>query len=377
MLLTTSALIAATLLTGIVISTWQAIRANRSEAAAEQAEAVAKQQRDAALVAEIEALHDRDRARDAEQRASDEKQNAEASLQFLLADVLEQASPFSEPNRELTGPALMLDQAANRLEEHKSMPPLVKASILQTMGSIYIGLGELDEAERHLTEAYALQREHADEYDPATLTTAYNLAELYWFQSDYSRAEPLYERVIEGRMRLFGEDGRETLLATNAFAHLYSFRDEPERAVPLLTKALQTSRRLYGPYDLTTLTLSRSLGNAYLNGGHYAEAEGLLVPTLKDCQCNWASVMRPRLLSSRSWPRFTTRWAALTIRNSTPLTFTSSAPRYSESRNAHTLFSEALLAMLHLARGRIDEARPLYRDFLDKCMLNKNVCRRL
>jgi serine/threonine protein kinase len=267
--LTTAALVAAALLVGIVISTWQAIRANRSEALAARAEAVAKQQRDAARAAEAEALRERDRARGAEQRASIEQQNAEAALEFLLADVLDRASPFSEPNRDLTVRAL-LDQAANRLEENKTMPPLVKATILQTIGAVYLGLGEYKEAERHLIEAYALQQKHSDQSDADTLTTAFNLAELYWFRSDYAQAEPLYEQVIAGRTRLFGEEGRDTLLATNGLGHLYAFRDEPERAVPLLRKALETSRRLYGRHDLATLTLSRSLANAYLIDGQYA-----------------------------------------------------------------------------------------------------------
>src|SRR5262249_27303559 len=158
---------------------------------------------------------------------------------------------------------------------NKTMPPLVKASILQTTGSVYLGLGEFEKAERRLTEAYALQREHGDEVAPNTLTTAYHLAQLYWFQSDYSRAEPLYERVIAGHTRLFGEESRETLLAVIDLAHLYSFRDEPEQAVPLLTSARETSRRLYGSHDPVALASSRSLGNAYLIGGQYAEAEQL------------------------------------------------------------------------------------------------------
>jgi serine/threonine protein kinase len=362
--LTTAALVAAALVIGSVVSAWLAVRATK-------AEALAQQHCDDACAAEAKALNDRDRALDAEQRASSEKQNAEAALRFLLADVLEQANPFSEPNRELTVRTL-LDQAADRLEGNKVMPPLVKASIQQTMGSVYTGLGEYEKAEPQLTAAYSLQREHAGVDDANTLTTAYDLAQLYWFQSDYARAEPLFERVIEGRTRLFGEERRETLLATNDLAHLYSFRDEPERAVPLLTSALETSRRLYGRHDLATLTLSRTLGNAYLNGGQFAKAEQLLVPTLKECQSqlgarNAATLVVESMLATLYYEMGRLDEAERQAADTYQLRQTV----LGES-NPHTQFSEGLLALLHIARGQIAEAQPLYRDILDKARVQQN-----
>jgi serine/threonine protein kinase len=363
--LTTAALVVAALVTGSVVSTWLAVRAHRAEIVALKAQAESQEHCDAACAAEEKALAERDKARDAEQRAGAEKRNAEAALQFLLADVLEQADPYHEPNRELTVRTL-LDRAAQRLEEHQEMPPLVKASIGQTIGSVYLGLGEMPEAERQLTAAYALEQKHAGEDDRETLQTAFDLAQLYWFQSDYVRAEPLYQRVVDGRSRLLGEDDRETLLAINSLAHLYSFRDETERALPLLTKALQSSRRLYGDRDAATLLLSRTLGNAYLNGGEYDQAERILVPTLKECQSQWGE-----------------RNAATLVVESMVATLYYEMGRFDEAEpyatntyqlrqsvlgelNVHTLFSEALMALVHLAQGRITEAQPLYRDFLEK-----------
>jgi tetratricopeptide (TPR) repeat protein len=363
--LTTAALVVAALVIGSVVSTWLAVRAHRAEITALTAQAEAQQHCDAACAAEAHALEERDRALDAERRAGAEKRNAEAALQFLLADVLEQADPYHEPDRELTVRTL-LDRAAKRLEEHKEMPPLVKASIGQTIGGVYLGLGEMGQAERQLTAAYALEREYSGEDDRDTLQTAFSLAQLYWFQSDYDRAEPLYQRVVEGSRRLLGEDDRETLLATNGLAHLYSFRDETERALPLLTEALRSSRRLYGDRDAVTLLVRRTLGNAYLNGGQCAQAEQILVPTLKDCQSQWGE-----------------RNAATLVVESMVATLYYEMGRFDEAEsyatntyqlrqavlgglNTHTLYSQALMALLDLAGGRIDDARPLYRDFLEK-----------
>src|SRR6516165_9245638 len=81
--LTTAALVAAALLLGTVASTWQAVRATRAEADARAAEDKATKERD---------------------RADAEKASAQATLRFLLADVLEQADPSRQGgvNRNLT-----------------------------------------------------------------------------------------------------------------------------------------------------------------------------------------------------------------------------------------------------------------------------------
>src|SRR5262249_37292148 len=61
---------------------------------------------------------ERDRALAAEQQAVAEKANAQASLRFLLNDVLEQADPRREPDRDLKVRTL-LDRAASRLDANK------------------------------------------------------------------------------------------------------------------------------------------------------------------------------------------------------------------------------------------------------------------
>jgi serine/threonine protein kinase/tetratricopeptide (TPR) repeat protein len=363
--LTTAALVAASLLIGFVLSTWLAIRARAAEAVAQKSEAVAQQHCDAACAAEADALIERDRARDAERRAGEEMQNTEAALHFLLADVLEQADPYHEPNRELTV-RTMLDRAARRLEENKDMPAVVRASIQQTIGGVYLGLGEMQEAERQLTEAYALQREHSGEDHRDTLATAFGLAQLYWFQSDYARAEPLYRRVVEGRTRLLGEDDRETLLATNSLAHLYSFRDETERALPLLTKALEASRRLYGEHDPVTLLVSRTLGNAWLNRGQYAEAEQILVPTLSEYQSQLGERNAATLVVESNLATLYHEMGRLEDAERHAARTYQLRQAVLGEFNTHTLLSEALLALLQLARGRLADAQPLYRDFREK-----------
>jgi len=64
------------------------------------------------------------RALAAEAQAQVEKANAKAALHFIQDDVLSQASPGYQPDRELTVRAL-LDRVAGRLDQANGRPPLV------------------------------------------------------------------------------------------------------------------------------------------------------------------------------------------------------------------------------------------------------------
>ncbi|HXY36481.1 MAG TPA: serine/threonine-protein kinase [Planctomycetaceae bacterium] len=185
------------LVAGIVVSTGEAVRATRAE--------------NRARIAEEAATTERDRALDAEQKAVAEKANAQGALHFLINDILGQADPLREPNRDLKV-ATLLDRAASRLEREATMPASVEATIRMTIGRIYRELGELEKAGPQLAHAYSLQRQHAGEDDPDTLEAAYELALLHWSKSEFAEGEALLIAVLEGRRRLYGDSHKETLL---------------------------------------------------------------------------------------------------------------------------------------------------------------------
>src|SRR5262249_28412033 len=150
----TAALVAVALLLGTMASTWQAVRATRAEADARAAEDKATKERD---------------------RADAEKASAQATLRFLLADVLEHAGPFREANRNLTVRDL-LNKVTDSLGKNADLPPLTEAAIRQTAGRIYWSLGEYKRAESLLDRSYELQRQHAGEDAHDTLDAAFYLA---------------------------------------------------------------------------------------------------------------------------------------------------------------------------------------------------------
>jgi eukaryotic-like serine/threonine-protein kinase len=338
--LTTAALVAAALVLGTAVSLWQAVRASA----------------------------ERDRALAAEQQADAEKASAQATLRFLLADVLEHAGPNREPDRNLTVRAL-LDKTTDRLGGNTELPPLTEAAIRQTVGRIYESLGEYKKAELLLARAYELQRQHAGEDAPDTLDAALYLARLYRSQSDFSKAEPLFLRVLEGRRRLSGDDHRETLRAVFALAMTYFFRDELDRAEPLFVQALEAGLRAHGDRDPDTLRLMFGLGANYYTLERYDKAEPLLVRALKG-QRAVRGDKHPETLATRAV------LAAVYLQmNRLPEAEREAQQTYLDQlevwgkTNPITLTSQGLLARVYLAQGRRGDADPLLRGLREQAPL--------
>jgi tetratricopeptide (TPR) repeat protein len=322
--LAAAAVFAALLLAGVVASTWQAVRATRAELATRA---------------------ERDRALAAEKQADAEKASAQATLRFLLADVLEYAGPEREANRDLTVRAL-LDKATDRLGENTELPLLTEAAIRHSVGRIYYSLGEFKKSEPQLTRAYELQRRHAGDNAPDTLDAAFHLALLYRTQNDFLKAEPLFLRALEGKRRLYGDDHRDTLEAVDGLAYFYNSRGESDRAERLYVPALEAGLRAHGDRDPVTLRLMFNLGTVYSTMGHLDRAEPLMVRALKGQQAVLKD-KHPAFLSGR------TRLANVLLRsNRLPEAEREARESFEERRVVHgemhplTLTSQALLVSL-------------------------------
>jgi serine/threonine protein kinase/tetratricopeptide (TPR) repeat protein len=348
--LTTAALVAATLLLGTVVSAWQAVRATRAQTAAR--------------AAEDEATKERDRALDAEKLANEEKTNAQATLQFLLSDVLEQANPLTdEPILDLKV-GTMLDSATRRLEQVKGLTPSVEAAIRKTMGKIYRGLCEFEKAERQLRQAYALYKQRdLNEDHPDTQDAMRQLAGLYALQGDIAKAEPMFFRNLEVARQRLGNDHPNTLLAINRLAMLYEWSDQPDRGEPLLVEALQISRRLYRDQDPQVLLPLARLAATYVAQGRYTEAERLFNEYLKS-----AADPAGDQSFARQGARLNLAYVYLkTGHLDEAEKLVSDVYRYRlgvlGALHFGTLYSRGILAQIHLAKGMPVETDPYLQGY--------------
>jgi non-specific serine/threonine protein kinase/serine/threonine-protein kinase len=242
----TGVLVLWTLVAGIAVSTWLAVRATR---------------------AETQAAADRD-------RATDEAASAEAMLDFVEGDLLSQANPLShaipEPDLRMR---TVLDRAAARIEGRFPDRPLAEARIRYALASAYWQLGEFSTSGVHRKRAYKLYLRNVGPEDERTLIQMVRLAQFYGGVGQNATAEKLLTDGLEISRRALGDDNGTTLHFT---LHLVDLRirlgqfDDAER---LLKPALELSGTKRGPDDLVTLNLGRRLGELDLVRGKVNDAE--------------------------------------------------------------------------------------------------------
>src|SRR5579862_1180890 len=233
-------------LAGIVVSTGQAIRADR----------------------------ERDRALRAEQTAN-------AVNDFLQNDLLAQAGARaqashhgdSDPNLKVR---TALDRAAARIAGKFDSQPLVEAAIRRTIGLAYYDISLYPDAEPQLQRAADIRKRVLGAEHPDTLTSLHELAVLYNYQGRYAPAETLFKQVLEDRRRILGRYHKDTLAVMSDLGLAIAYQGDDVRAEAIFASVLQANRRVLGEHHPNTLSVMDNLASVDMRLGKYAASEELL-----------------------------------------------------------------------------------------------------
>jgi hypothetical protein len=262
------------------------------------------------------------RATRAEKRAATEAAASEAVNNFLRNDLLAQAAPDHQPDRDIRL-RTVLDRAAKKITGRFGGQPLVEASIEETVGNTYGSLGDYPLMQKHLNRALELrqaalgpadpktlsvmggivlslrsqgkfkeaetlgaktlelQRRVSGPEHPDTLSTMMSLASAYYLDGKWAEAEKLDLECLEIRKRTLGPENIDTLRTMNNLAILYGYEGKLAEAETLATQTVALSRHALGPEDPETLRAMNSLAVQYVNRGKLPEAEALAAQTLE------------------------------------------------------------------------------------------------
>ncbi len=252
-------------------------------------------------------------------RAEAEAETARQTTNFLV-DLFHVSDPGEARGNQVTAREV-LDKGAARIETELAGQPAVQARLMDTVGTVYMGLGLYREARPLLDGALAKRRQLAD-VEPEALSESLNhLGDLLTLQAQYDSAEHAYRQSAAELARHPGDPHVEALLARSLFglgaalAELgrydeaeNSLRDalarqqrlygaahgdiartlqslakvieqngDLKRAVPLMEAALSMQRRLRGDRPHPDLAeMLNDMGTLYEEDGNYAEAARLL-----------------------------------------------------------------------------------------------------
>ncbi len=239
------------LVVGTLVSTWQAVRARRAEAAALEAQ-----------------------------------QTAEAVNEFLQNDLLAQANAGNQATPSITpDPDLKvrtaLDRAAANIEGKFPRQPLVEASIRQTIGATYQALGLYPQARIHLERALDVRKSALGETHHDTVETVASLADLYATQGTFTEAEPLLLKTLDLGRRVWSDQNPDSLSLMKALGLLYWREGKYPEAESILATVRETRRGMSNEEDPASLSTLNALGLVYQSEGKYTDAETIYTKVLE------------------------------------------------------------------------------------------------
>ena len=326
---------------------------------------------------------------------------------FLNVDVLAQADPYLETDREITLRAVV-DRAAARVAGRFADRPLVEAGVRATLARTYLNLGDLDVAEEQYRQAVRLMSEQLGdsnvqvlenlnglvgvlydkgEYDqaeailidvqgraertlpadhPVALTTLDNLAEVLDAQGRVDEAISTSRRAVAAHQNALGRDHPDTLTAMNNLALMYEDQDRFDESEPLLIEVLEARRRVLGVENPDTLLSMASLGFHFVLTKRHDRAEELLRETvetgsgvlglLHPWQLNHEMLLADLYRAIENYPEAEAMYASVLERQRESLGMDS----------PYTLRTLLGLAGIYGATDRIDESEAAYAEVIER-----------
>ncbi|HWY85351.1 MAG TPA: serine/threonine-protein kinase [Gemmataceae bacterium] len=319
-----TAAVAAALLVGTLVATWQAVEATRAQADAVAASAAATKAKETAERAERSALAAAAAAKKAKETAEMREAQARSMFEFLEMQILWAARPEGQEGglgRDVTV-RQAIKAALPHLDKSFANQPFLEAMLRSTVGQSFMYLGEarlaadqLSRARVLLTkllgpghpqtlrsmndlavvlanlgqpadalklheETLVLQKKHIGIDHPETLRSLYNMAECHVALGRLADALKLHEEVLARRTAKLGANDPDTILSMHAVARNLAGLGRDAEALKLTEETLALMKAKLGPYHPYTLAGMNNLGKAYFAAGRYADARKLHEETL-------------------------------------------------------------------------------------------------
>jgi tetratricopeptide (TPR) repeat protein len=285
----TAAALAALLLLGAALSTWQAVRATRAEAVAlvslaeaEAARAAEAAQRRAAETAEQTARAAAEAEKKAREMAQAREAETQAVLDFVEGKVFAAARPEGQAGGQGREVPLRraIEVALSSLDKSFRDQPLIEARLRMTLGASFQYLGEAKIAAEQYQTARTLYTKHLGSDHPDTLRSMNGLAESYRTLGRYAEALQLYEGTLALQKAKLGLDHPDTLRSMSGLAISYGNLGRRADALKLHEETLALRKAKLSPDHPDTLVSMNNIAADYVLLGRHAEALKLLEETL-------------------------------------------------------------------------------------------------
>jgi eukaryotic-like serine/threonine-protein kinase len=214
------------------------------------------------------------RARKAEHEAAAESQISKAVVAFLENDLLIQAAPDAQPDRDIKL-RTVLDRAADKISKSMAGQPMPERSLRQALAQTYESLGEYPKAIEQLQKAVELDGRLDGPQARATLTDEGELAVMQARTGRFDEALKAMTALIPIEEKVLGPDDPQVIHAGNDLIFILSQTGNIQKAETVAREVAAHAERVLGPDASDTLDAEADLSSMYFWEGRYAEAEPL------------------------------------------------------------------------------------------------------
>jgi serine/threonine protein kinase/tetratricopeptide (TPR) repeat protein len=333
--LATATAMAAVLLAGAIISTWLAVSAT-----------------DAKKKANTEAM-----------RAKRAEKTSQRIAQFLK-EVLKEVGPSVALGRDTTLLRKVFDRTVERIGNELKDEPDVKAELRNTLGEVYLELGEFDRAETMVSEALALRKELLGNEHEKVAGSLDNLANVLKSQGKLAEAESRYREVLALRRKLLGNEHPDVAASLAGLANVHRSQGRLDEAETKYREALAMGRKLLGDEHLDVAKYLTGLAFVLHSQDKRAEAETMHREAL---------AMRRKLLGNEHpdvalslFGLGDVLWGLKNLAEAETTHREALAMRRKLLGNEHPDVARSLNSLAHVlqSQGKLPEAEKMWRDAL-------------
>jgi tetratricopeptide (TPR) repeat protein len=209
-------------------------------------------------------------------RAEAEARTAHETTRFLV-DLFKISDPSEARGSSITARE-MLDKGASKIEVELARQPAIRATLMDTVGTVYMGLGLYREA-RPLLDRALTTRERLPVVEPAAIADTLNhRGELLMWQGDYPASEADYRKVIAIEARKSAQDIDQEALARAEYGLgiLLGYRGDYSEGRKRLESALTRQKVLFSEESDESARTMKELADLLENAGDRETAIGLM-----------------------------------------------------------------------------------------------------
>lgn len=215
-----------------------------------------------------------------ERSIAEQQRETAVAVSGFLNDSFRVADPFAQGGNSVTARQI-LDNGAKRIGSELNNQPAIKAAVLDTIGTAYLGLGLPEDAQPLIEQGLSVRRSLFGNDSEEVASSLYSLNRVYEKKGDLTRAEALARQSLAINQRKTGPASLQSATSLCRLGVIHRVKDELAAAEKLFQSCLDIRRAQLGQHHELLTTPLDNLAHIAAHRGDNLLAEKYLSQALE------------------------------------------------------------------------------------------------